>query len=87
MTQLGVGEGTVKRLRPQPRMKVQDVAVTEASGMTLGPDGYPHPLETTAAGELKVTEQSVYSVMQDILSELQRMRLGMVLQGQITDVE
>ena len=87
MTQKGVGQGTVTRLRRNPRERVEDVAITEASGLTLGPDGYPHPLETTDEGELKVTERSVRSLLEDILLELQRMRTGMVLIGAITDID
>ena len=87
MTQLGVGEGTVKRLRRTPRQTVDDVSIHEASGITLGPDGYPHPLETTVAGELKVTERTVQTVMEEVLLELRRMRMGMALSGLIADVE
>lgn len=87
MVQKGVGQGTVTRLRRTPRQTVADVSITEASGLTLGIDGYPHPLETTEEGELKVTERSVRSLLEDILLELQRMRTGMVLMGTITDID
>ena len=71
--QKGVGQGTTTRLRRSPRERVEDVAITEASGLTLGPDGYPHPLETTAGGELKGTDRSVLSVLEEILAELKMM--------------
>ena len=87
MVQQGVGQGTVTRLRRTPRQTVDDVAITEASGLTLGPDGYPHPLETTGQGELKVTERSVRSLLEDILQELRLMRSGMVLSSLIEDTE
>ena len=87
MVQKGVGQGTVTRLRRTPRQTVDDVAITEASGLTLGPDGYPHPLETTGQGELKVTERSVRSLLEDILQELRLMRSGMVLSSLIEDTE
>ena len=87
MTQLGVGEGTVKRLRRTPRQTVDDVSIHEASGLTLGPDGYPHPLETTARGQLKVIAATELDVLEGILDELRRMREGMVLEGLIADVE
>ena len=86
MVQKGVGQGTVTRLRREPRQRVEDVAVTEASGLTLGPDGYPHPLETTGLGELKVTERTVLSVLEDMLAVLERIETGMVLEGFIQDV-
>lgn len=85
-TQRGVGQGTVERKRREPRRQVEDVSVHEASGLTLGPDGYPHPLETTSEGELKVTERTLVSVLEEILQELQSMRDGMVLAGLIEDV-
>lgn len=86
MTQLGVGEGTVKRKRRNPRQQVQDVSVIEASGLTLGRDGYPHPLETDLHGKLKVTERTAVDVLEDILSELRWIREGLVLEGRIQDM-
>ena len=86
MVQKGVGQGTETRLRRSPRLRVEDVAITEASGLTLGPDGYPHPLETTGRGELKVTERTMVSVLEDILAVLERIEMGMVLEGFIQDV-
>lgn len=71
--QKGVGQGTTTRLRRTPRERVEDVAITEASGLTLGPDGYPHPLETTAKGELKAKDRDVLSVLEEILAELKEM--------------
>lgn len=85
--QKGVGEGTVTRLRRTPRARVDDVAITEASGLTLGPDGYPHPLETTPEGEVKALDQAVLAVLEDMLLELHYMREGMILNGLIFDVE
>ena len=87
MVQKGVGQGTITRLRRNPRERVEDVAIAEASGLTLGPDGYPHPLETTALGELKVWDRSAVSLLEEILQELQWMRQGMVNAGLIEDVE
>ena len=69
-----------------PRMRVQDVAITEAAGLTQGPDGYAHPLETNAAGEVKSSDRSATAVLEDILSELRYIREGMVLMGIISDV-
>lgn len=77
MVQQGVGQGTVKRLRRNPRERVEDVSITEASGLTLGSDGYPHPLETTALGELKVSDRSVAELLEEILEELQAIRQDM----------
>ena len=87
MVQKGVGQGTVTRLRRNPRERVEDVAIAEASGLTLGPDGYPHPLETTALGELKTWDRSVAGLLEEILEELQAMRQGMVNAGMIQDAE
>ena len=87
MTQKGVGQGTVTRLRRNPRERVEDVAIAEASGLTLGSDGYPHPLETTALGELKVTERTVLSVLEEVLQELQSIRQGMMFADIIQDTE
>mgnify|MGYP001577740362 FL=1 len=68
--QNGVGQGTVPRLRRTPRERVEDVAITEASGLSLGEDGYPHPIETTSRGEVKATDRALIAVMEDILQEL-----------------
>ena len=87
MVQQGVGEGTVERVRRNPRKTVDDVSIHEASGLTLGPDGSPHPLETTGLGELRATDRSAVAVLEDILDELRRMREGMVVDGLIADVE
>lgn len=70
MVQQGAGTGTVDRQRREPRMRVQDVGVAEASGLTLGPDGYPHPAETDAFGQLKVQGRDVVSVLEEILAKL-----------------
>ena len=83
----GVGEGTTTRQRRAPRQRVQDVSISEATGITLGTDGYPHPLETTGEGNLLVQERALGAVLEDVLTELRRMRLGMVLSGLIEDVE
>ena len=72
--QNGVGQGTVPRLRRTPRERVEDVAITEASGLSLGDDGYPHPLETTSRGEVKATDRALIAVMEDVLAELKLMR-------------
>ena len=87
MVQKGVGQGTVTRLRRNPRERVQDVAVTEASGLTLGADGYPHPLETTALGNLKVSDGIAVGLLEEILDELRAIRQGMVSAGMIEDAE
>lgn len=84
--QNGVGEGTTPRKRRTPRMRVQDVATAEASGATLGADGYPHPLETTAFGELKVTERDVASILEEILASQLRVEAGMILNDIIPDM-
>ena len=77
-TQGGAGQGTVPRKRRAPRERVEDVSITEASGLTLGADGYPHPLESTPSGELKVFSRTMNIILEKILLELQRMRKGMV---------
>lgn len=87
MLQKGVGQGTVTRLRRSPRQDVGDVSITEASGLTLGRDGYPHPLETTVTGELVVSERTVVAVLEDILEELRLMRIGMILKNLIADID
>ena len=87
MVQKGVGQGTVTRLRRNPRERVEDVAIAEASGLTLGADGYPHPIETTALGEVKVWDRSVVSLLEELLEEFKAIRQGMVNAGMIQDVE
>lgn len=84
--QQGIGEGTTKRRRRNPRERVDDVAVTEASGLTLGPDKYPHPLETTGLGELKVTERTLVGVLEELLDQVRWLREGMVLANLIQDL-
>ena len=87
MAQKGVGEGTVTRLRRTPRQRVEDVAITEASGLSLGQDGYPHPLETNPDGTLSVADRAIVDALNAVLLELQRMRSGMVLMGTIEEVD
>ena len=72
--QLGVGQGTVTRLRRTPRERVEDVAITEASGLTLGDDGYPHPLETSSKGDLKTTDRLLLAAIDDLRQEVQELR-------------
>ena len=79
--QQGVGAGTTARKRRDPRMRVQDVAVTEASGLTLGTDGYPHPLETSAEGELQTSDRPVATILEEVLRELVAIREGMEVYG------
>lgn len=81
--QLGVGQGTVERLRRPPRVRVADVEITEATGATLGPDGYYHPLETTEKGELKITERSAVFLLEEILMELRQIHNGLLITGVI----
>lgn len=87
VTQLGVGEGTTKRRRRNPRENVSDVSIAEASGLTLGPDGYPHPLETTADGELKITDRNIITLLALIQQDMRRIREGLELNGLIADLE
>lgn len=78
MTQQGgAGEGTVERQRRDPRMRVQDVAIHEASGLSLGEDGYPHPLETTVRGELKTTSRTERELLEECLLVLKQLRYGL----------
>ena len=63
-TQQGVGQGTTIRHRRLPRKEVNDVEITQASGITLGADGRVHPLETTPQGDLKVEERDVASLLE-----------------------
>ena len=82
-----VGQGSVPRKRREPRRQVEDIAVTEASGLTLGPDGYPHPMETNEDGEVKIAGRGVEALLGDVLMELRLLRQGMVQAGAIQDIE
>ena len=81
------GEGTVTRRRRNPRMRVEDVAITEASGLALGKDGYSHPLEVTADGELAIMDRSVVFLLEAIYRELQLIREGLEDASLIPDLE
>lgn len=80
------GEGTVTRRRRNPRQRVEDVAITEASGLALGGDGYPHPLEVTG-GELRTVDRQMLSLLEQMLAELQAIRVGLELTGLITPLD
>ena len=84
MSLLGALKGTIERKRQTPRMKVQDVAITEAAGITFGPDGYSHPLEVTGEGELKVVERGVSELLEELLIYQKAIVYGLSLQ---TDVD
>lgn len=81
------GQGTVERRRRNPRMRVQDVAIAEASGLALGGDGYPHPLERDADGYLKATDRNVVALLDAVLRELRMIREGLEVNGVITNLE
>lgn len=72
VTQQGVGQGTTIRRRRPPRKEVNDVAIAEASGLTLGSDGFPHPLETTGSGHLKIAPKDTNDLLEELLA-FQRM--------------
>lgn len=66
-TQQGVGQGTADRRRRSARVRVQDVSVSEASGLTLGVDGSPHPMETDAAGNLRVAPRDTNDLLEELI--------------------
>ena len=70
-TQQGVGQGTAERRRRAPRTKVDDVGISEASGISLGVDGSPHPIETDAGGNLKTVPKDTNSLLEELI-KLQR---------------
>jgi len=73
-TQQGVGQGTIGKGRRGPRKHVTDVSISEASGLTLGSDGLPHPLETEHDGNLKVRVKGVSDLLVEMIN-LQRATL------------
>ena len=66
-TQQGVGQGTADRRRRPPRTKVDDVGIAEASGLSLGVDGFPHPIETDAEGNLRTKPKDVASLLEELI--------------------
>lgn len=80
------GQGTVARRRRNPRMRVEDVAITEASGLALGGDGYPHPLEVDGDGHLKASDRNVVQLLDLIYAELRTIREGLEVNGVITNL-
>ena len=72
VNQQGVGQGTTNRRRRPPRTKVDDVSISEASGLSLGVDGNYHPLETDRQGFLKVVPRDLIDIMEEMLA-FQRM--------------
>ena len=75
--QQGVGQGTIGRRRRPPRKEVQDVSISEASGLSLGVDGFPHPLETDPEGNLKVRVKDITTLMEEQNDLLRRMVFGL----------
>ncbi len=66
-TQQGVGQGTIGRRRRKPRKEVNDVEVSTATGLSLGPDGNYHPIETDSEGNLKVRVKGISDLLQEIV--------------------
>ncbi len=77
MTQKGVGEGTVSRIRRKPVQNEHPVSIVEASGATLGKDGFPHPLETDLEGNLRVVMTEKFDEILDVLERIQQ-HLGQI---------
>lgn len=75
-----VGQGTVLRKRRPERTKVDDVSITEATGLTLGEDGYPHPLETDARGRLKTFDQETRDFMEELMLTNRAILVGLARQ-------
>ena len=67
-TQQGVGQGTTIRRRRNPRKEVNDVSISQADGLSLGPDGNHHPLETTFEGRLKVATKDTDDLLEEPLA-------------------
>lgn len=67
-TQQGVGEGTTGRRRRNPRTKVDDVEIAEATGLSLGEDGFFHPIETDPEGNLKVRIKGIIELLEEVVS-------------------
>ena len=82
--QLGVGEGTTEKKRRTPNQAERPVHVTEASGGSLGVDGFPHPLETNEFGELKVTTRDLLEVLERIADGIERVedQLALINEGE-----
>ncbi len=72
-----VGQGTVLRKRRPERQRVQDTSITEATGLTLGEDGFPHPLETEVKGRLKVLDQETRDFVEEIMLTQRAILVGM----------
>ncbi len=72
--QQGVGQGTIGKRRRRPRKEVNDVSISEASGLSLGEDGLPHPLETDPEGNLKIRVRDITSLLEEMVN-LQRATL------------
>ena len=66
-TQQGVGQGTADRRRRPPRVRVNDTAISEASGLSLGVDGSPHPIETDAGGNLRVAPRDTNDLLEELI--------------------
>lgn len=67
-TQQGVGQGTTIGRRRNPRKEVNDVSISQADGLALGPDGNYHPIETTGEGFLKVTTKDTNDLLEELLA-------------------
>ena len=78
-TQQGVGEGTADRRRRKPRTKVDDISVSEASGLSLGVDGFPHPIETDALGRLRIHDMTVVDLLEELVILQRQTVLGLSL--------
>ena len=78
-TQQGVGEGTTDRRRRNPRTKVDDVSISEASGLSLGVDGSPHPIETDALGRLRIHDMAIVDLLEELIILQRQTVLGLSL--------
>ena len=66
-TQQGVGQGRADRRRRPPRKSVVDSSISEASGISLGVDGSPHPIETDNEGNLRVVPRDTNDLLQELI--------------------
>ena len=55
------------------------VGIDQATGLALGPDGFFHPIEVDAGGQLQIHGVGLNSILEEILRELKALRLGLVM--------
>ncbi len=69
-------QGSVSYRKELSARAPEIVAIDQASGLALGPDGYFHPIEVDGRGRLRASDSSELSLQEEQLRETRAVRIG-----------